>query len=85
MRRPQHTKARRTDPKYRLFEAAKAGCLQHVRQYIEIDHVDPASVSDQNQYTVKDFADYAVQQGVPGALEVQAYLISNFFPLSILH
>ena len=56
-------KWRAQQPKYRLFQAASEGCASCVRLHLEGDaSVAPHSVSDSNQYTVLDFALYAMEK-----------------------
>ena len=66
---------RRGRPEYMLFQAALEGCLPCVRRMLEQDpKVDRNALSDTQNYSVQDFADYAVQRNVPGARAVQMYL-----------
>ena len=79
MHLPRSTR-RRGRPEYMLFQAASDGCLSCVRRMLEKDpKVDPNVLSGTQNYSVYDFADYAVQQGVDGASEVKAYL-DEFWP-----
>ena len=72
-------KDRRDVPKYAFFQAVSDGCLACVRRELEVtQHVSPAAASENMGYTARDFADYACQQGVAGALEVQQYLDAHW-------
>ena len=63
------SKARRADPKYILFEAARENCLRCVRHKLEeTTDVDPHAESDNLRHTVKDYA------FVYGAVTVANYL-----------
>ena len=76
------SKCRKKDPKYVLFKAASDGCLACVRSLLEdsdsATRVDPFSRSETNGYTVKEFAEYALEKHVPGAENVCAYLKSKW-------
>ena len=73
------SKQRRTIPKYTMFQAASHGCLACVRCFLEGDEsIDPLSVSDNNKYTVLDFAKYAVETNTPGAIDVVRYLAERW-------
>ena len=67
-----HRRGRR---EYMLFQAALEGCASCVRQMLEQDpKIDPNVLSESENNSVHDFTKYAVQQRVPGACAVQAYL-----------
>ena len=62
-----------------LFQAASEGCVSCVRRMLEQNpKVDPNVHSEIQNYSVHDFAEYAVQQKVPGACSVQAYLAKHW-------
>ena len=60
--------------KYFLFHAANAGCKACVSYYLEVEKVDPQSVSDYHGCTVMDWAKWALKHDKPGALDVVSYL-----------
>ena len=60
--------------KYYLFQAAKEGCKRCVAYYLEVEKVDPYSVSDHEKYSLMDWAKYACSLDVPGAFAVVEYL-----------
>ena len=68
---PRHkpSQKRRHLEKYWLFSAAGAGCLACVRRLLEVDKVDPESVSDSQSYNVFDFAMWADEERQPAMLE----------------
>ena len=62
-----------------LFEAALQKCVSCVRRMLEQNpKVDPNVHSEIQNYSVHDFAEYAVQQGVPRACTVQVYLAKHW-------
>ena len=60
--------------KYWLFAAAGQGCRECVAYYLEKEMVHPMSESENNHYTVRDWALWAKKQGKPGADDLLAYL-----------
>ena len=65
-------------PHYRLYWAAKAGCLLCVRRWIEEKKTDPYIASDTHSWTVADWAIYGVGIDRPGAQAVKDYLDSHW-------
>ena len=59
---------RAAERKYLQFEAAAQGCQVCVAHYLEVEQVDPASKSGSRQYSVLDWAHWARQDDVAGAL-----------------
>ena len=48
--------ARRLEPKYRLYQAARDGCLECTAKRLRSGEVDPCAASDTQGWTVKDMA-----------------------------
>jgi len=65
---------RQGDIKYWCFRAAEHGCVDCVRHCIEEYKVAHDAQSDNQRYTVKDFAAHGVKEGTAGAQEVLDYL-----------
>ena len=61
-------------PHYRLHWAAKAGCTQCVRRWIEEKEIDPYIACDTHSWTVADWVIYGVEISWPGAQAVKDYL-----------
>ena len=72
--RPPHTAGRRRHIKHWLYCAAFHGCVPCVRHCVDVLHVDPKIQSDNMNYTALHWAEWGVQQPVPGAAEVVAYV-----------
>ena len=69
------SRARKQLKEYSLFKAAEDGCLRCVRRKLETEKdVNPHATSETNNYTVKDFAKYAVDKHIDGADAVVKYL-----------
>ena len=75
---------RRTQRKYFLFEAARAGCVPCVRHFLTEEKIDPFSRSETHGYSVLDFALYAKDQDISGAEHVLAYLRTTWPQISSL-
>ena len=63
-------KRRQDDPKYWLFNAVKNGCKVCVGTCVARHGIDIDSVSDNNQYTVEDFARYKGDEEMLDFLEM---------------
>ena len=62
---------------YEFFQAVSDGCLSCVRRELEVSmRVAPEVASESHAWTARDFANWAVGEGTPGASEVQVYLDS---------
>ena len=72
-----HTAFRCTHVKEWLYEAAYDGCLSCVQYAIEKDAINihhPEYLSDHKNYSVLDWANFAVKHNVQGAKEVALFL-----------
>ena len=82
--RHQPTKSRRGRALYELFAAVQDGCLTCVRKELELlTRVAPETFSDNNRWTVRDFAKDAAKKKLPGAREIQSYLDSHWSHLPV--
>ena len=71
----QPSKKRKGRAAYELFQAASDGCLKCVRRELEVTmRVSPDVVSDNECWSVRDCATYALANGVETAAEVKDYL-----------
>ena len=72
---------RQNNPQYHFFAAVSDGCLTCVRKELEENcQVSPDAVSETNAFSAMDFAAYAVQKGVQGAVAVHEYLNTHWAP-----
>ena len=80
------SKARRGRADYHFFAAVSQGCLTCVRHELEEKcQVPPDVVTDSHGYSARDFASYAVDQRVEGAVALQEYLEAYWSHLPVKH
>ena len=67
-------KKRRGQRVYWMVQAAAEGCKSCVQYYVEEEHIDPSSRSEDTKYAALDWATWAASRNVAGASEVVEFL-----------
>ena len=64
----------------------REGCLLCVRSELEDrQDVAPDVISANNKYSARDFANFAVQEGIAGAVDVKEYLDNYWSHIPVRH
>ena len=84
----KHNKSKRRACRrdYNLFAAIEVACLPCVRRALEtVDGVAPDVESDTHRWNIRDYANYAVSEDIPGAGDVLHYLETYWSHIACNH